>query len=90
MWRSDRRRCWGAVADQSVGLAAARAAKRRHSARLLATPDVVGHGITIGADGAPEIVVYLAAENAATRRRIPSTLNGIQTRTVVTGRFEAY
>jgi hypothetical protein len=79
-----------AGAGQSVDLEAARAAKRRHSAQLLAIPDVVGHGVTVGADGTAEIVVYLTTESAKARRRLPSSLDGVRTRAVVTGRFEAY
>jgi hypothetical protein len=66
------------------------AAKRRSSERLLALPDVVGHGIGLSAAGEPVIEVYLGRENAESRARIPAALDGIPVRVVVTGRFVAY
>lgn len=63
--------------------------KARHSARLLAIPGVVGHGVGISG-GQPVIEVYLANENAEARAQIPAALDGVPVRVVVTGEFVAY
>jgi hypothetical protein len=73
-----------------LGIATAKAIKDRHSANLFAIDDVVGHGVGIGASGEPVIEVYLGRGNAAARRRIPRSIEGVAVRVEVTGPFVAY
>ena len=71
------------------GLARASAVKKRNSARLFAVPDVVGHGVSLDANGNVIIKVFLARENADAGARIPAALENVPVRVEVTGPFEA-
>ncbi|UCE62129.1 MAG: hypothetical protein JSU63_10545 [Phycisphaerales bacterium] len=71
------------------GLARASAVKKRNSARLFAIPDVVGHGISLDANGNVIIKVFLARESADVRAQIPAALENVPVRVEVTGPFEA-
>ncbi len=78
------------AADRLVTSSQAGAIKRRHSAELLAIPDVVGHGISLSANGTPVIVVYLSRESAAARAQIQPAIDGVPTRIKLTGPFTAF
>jgi len=79
----------GPVDPISSTPAHARDVQRRNSTRLFSIPDIVGHGLGRGADGAPVIEVYLARRSDAARAAIPRTLEGVAVRATVTGRFVA-
>ncbi|SHO49500.1 carboxypeptidase regulatory-like domain-containing protein [Desulfopila aestuarii] len=64
--------------------------KSRHSNELLSIPGIIGHGISRSADGRPVIEIYLENENAETRARIPSNLENVPVRVLVTGPFTAF
>ena len=59
-----------------------------HTDALLAVPGVVGTAVG-RCDGVPCICVFLAAESAAARRRIPAHLEGYAVRVEVTGPIRA-
>jgi hypothetical protein len=69
-------------------LAAVAAVQARNSERLLALPEVVGHGIGFDEAGRPLIELYVAGPRRATS--IPSQVEGVPVRTVVTGTITAY
>ena len=74
-----------------VGLEIAGDVKDRHSNELFTLPGVVGHGVGLDADGDSVIEVYV--ENASRRaagRPIPSEIEGIPVRIVVTGPIRAF
>jgi len=72
-----------------VSFERASAVKSLNSKRLFAIADVVGHGISMDANGAPVIEVYLAKENPNARTHIPANLEGVAVRVLVTGPFTA-
>ena len=71
-----------------TSVAAVAAIKARNSDRLMALPEVVGHGIGFDDAGRPVIELYLQTGRRATS--IPSEVEGVQVRTVVTGPIRAY
>ena len=74
-----------------LGLEIAGDVKDRHSNELFAVRGVVGHGVGLDADGDSVIEVYV--ENASRRaagRPIPSEIEGIPVRIVVTGPIHAF
>lgn len=78
-------------AEIPLGLQIAMDVKARNSDRLYAIEGVVGHSVSIGADGNPEILVY--SSDVARRglgQSIPTELEGIQVRVVETGPIVAY
>ncbi|MDP5292966.1 hypothetical protein Q9290_11805 [Oceanimonas sp. CHS3-5] len=73
-------------------IANASAVALRHSAALLATPGVYGHGIGLNTQGDPVIRVYTdkAARRPASGTGIPAALDGVAVMTVPTGPIRAY
>ncbi|MBI5385026.1 MAG: hypothetical protein HZA90_10110 [Verrucomicrobia bacterium] len=69
-------------------LATAKAAKERHSQALLDTPGVHGHGVGHSPGGQPVIEVYVEDEPA--KGRVPSQLDGVPVRVIVTGPIVAF
>ena len=74
----------GDCPDSGVTTTAA-AAKGRHQEALLQVPGVVGVGVGRGG----QVEIYLANDNAQSRARIPSHVDGVPVRIVVTGEFHA-
>jgi len=64
--------------------------KARHEDELFAVEGVVGVGLGRGADGSPQIEVFLDSDRPDSRRRIPHEVEDVSTETVVTGPFTAY
>lgn len=75
----------GAPADLDV----ARQVLASHSEEIFALPDVVGHGVGVNASGNAVIEIYVAkaAQRAA---GIPTQIQGIPVRVVVTGPIRAF
>lgn len=74
----------------AVGLQIASDVKARHRDSLFALPGVVGTGVSVDDAGNPVIEVYLDRAARDVQRPIPSELDGIPVRTVVTGPITAY
>ena len=74
----------------AAAMSAARAAQSSHTARLMATPGVVGTGIGRDASGAPILEIYVESEADAARLALPSALDGVPTRVIPTGKFVAF
>lgn len=74
----------GQVQERDVGRALE--AQQRHGPALLAIPGVVGHGVGLGANGEPAVLVFTLRPGAS---GIPDRLDGVATRTVTSGRFVA-
>ena len=62
--------------------------KKRHEARLMRTPGVVGVGIS-RSGGKPVIRVYVAQDSAKVRKAVPEALEDVPVEIVVSGPFEA-
>ena len=62
--------------------------KRRRQGELLRIGGVVGIGLGTK-DGEECINVYVEEDSTAVRAAVPSSLDGVATRIVVTGKFEA-
>ena len=71
-----------------TSVASVAAIKARNGDRLMALPEVVGHGIGFDDAGQPVIELYLQTGRRATS--IPSDVEGVPVRTVVTGPIRAY
>lgn len=69
-------------------MAKAEEVKRRRQQDLLRIGGVVGVGLGT-MDGAECINVYVEEDSAAVRDAVPVTLDGIATKIVVTGKFQA-
>ncbi len=74
----------------AVGLQIASDVKARHRDSLFALPGVVGTGVSVDDAGNPVIEVYLDRAARDVQRPIPSELDGIPVRTVVSGPITAY
>jgi hypothetical protein len=72
-----------AAVGRQDDLGPARAAKARHTDRLLADRDLLGTAVGRLADGRPEITVF--ARNASVAARVPRQLDGIPVVVEVTG-----
>ncbi|MBI4557731.1 MAG: hypothetical protein HY706_09115 [Candidatus Hydrogenedentes bacterium] len=79
-----------AASSSSPEVVAASSVKGRHSAKLFAVPGVVGHGVSVGANGKPVIEVYLEQDSASSRVQIPAALENVPVKIEVTGPFEAF
>jgi len=55
-----------------------------------AIADVVGTGVGLSETGQPVIEIYLKEDSAKARARIPTALDNVPVRVVVTGPFEAF
>ena len=69
-------------------MASARDVKRRHEARLLGTPGVIGVGLGTRETG-ETIVVYVERVTRRIRQAVPPRLEGVDVELVAVGRFEA-
>lgn len=78
----------GASSSISNALTRAVKVKANHSARLMSIPGVVGHGVGLSASGEAEIQVYVV--NAAAGTAVPSHVDNLPVRVVVTGEFVAF
>jgi len=74
---------------QATGLQIAAQVRDRHEPTLRANPDVVGTGLSLDENGDPEIQVYTRGARRLVGQSIPSTLEGVKVRVVVTGEFKA-
>ena len=61
------------------------AVQDRHTPKLMEDPLVVGTATGLGDDGEPAIIVYLESEQGG--KRVPESIEGIQVRTVVSGKI---
>jgi hypothetical protein len=71
-----------------AALQTARNVNARHSESLFSIPGVVGHGVGLNKNGKPSIHVFLESENA--KPNVPTSLDNVPVRVVVTGPFTAY
>ena len=71
------------------GLDIAAEARDRHRDSLMANPDVVGTGLSVDRNGAPVIQVYTKGAARSVDHPIPSLLDGVKVKVVVTGEFKA-
>jgi hypothetical protein len=63
------------------------AIQNRHSKRLMAEPEIVGMGTTVGDEGIPSILVLLKSERG--RSSVPKSLDGTPVTVMVTGPIKA-
>jgi len=77
-------------APDVAAMSAARAARSSSQASLMATPGVVGTGIGRDASGAPTLEIYVESAAEAARLVLPSSLQGVPTRVIPTGKFVAF
>ncbi len=62
--------------------------KKRHEARLMKTPGVVGVGI--GRSGGRTVIrVYVEKDSPKVRKAVPQSLDDVPVEVVVSGRFRA-
>ena len=71
---------------QELDIRPALEAQARHGDQLMAISGVVGHAVGLGANGEPTVVVFTLQPGT---RGIPDRVDGIPTRTVVSGMFVA-
>jgi hypothetical protein len=64
--------------------------KNHHKDKIFRVDDVVGVGVGLGQQDQPVIEVYLKKDSGQARAQIPSTLEDVPVRVVVTGTFEAF
>ena len=69
--------------NQTVGV------KERHKGALLQVPGGVGVGVGVGDGPGESIDVYVAHDDAESRRRIPAVLENVPVRVIVGGEFRA-
>lgn len=69
-------------------MASAEAVRKRHEARLLSTPGVVGVGIG-EAGGKSVIRVYVSRDTLKIRKALPETLEDVPVEIVVSGPIRA-
>ena len=74
--------------SQKVSVAHALQVKQQHGRSLLNLPGVVGHGVGLSNHGQAVIEVYVENERAA--RGVPSSLDGVPVKVLVTGEFVAF
>ncbi len=82
----------GQNSDISVpaGLEIASEVKARHREELFSIPGVIGTGVSVDENGEPVIEVYLLSTARDVEHPIPTELEGIAVRVVVTGTIRAY
>ncbi len=75
-----------------AGIAIATDVKERHSTALFGVPGVVGHGVGFSEidPEAPVIQVYVVRATEKVRQALPTELEGIPVKIVVTGRLVAF
>ncbi len=62
--------------------------KKRHEARLMRTPGVVGVGI--GRSGGRTVIrVYVEKDSPKVRKAVPQSLDDVPVEVIVSGRFKA-
>ena len=71
---------------QELDIRPALEAQERHGDRLLAISGVVGHGVGVGTNGEPTVVVFTLRPGTS---GIPDRVDGVPTRTVASGMFVA-
>ena len=71
---------------QELDIRPALEAQARHGDELMAISGVVGHGVGLGANGQPTVVVFTLLPGTS---GIPDRVDGVPTRTVVSGMFVA-
>ena len=71
-----------------MDMASVEEVKKRHEARLLKTPGVVGVGIG-RSGGKPVIRVYVAKDSPKVRKAVPDALEDVPVEIVVSGPFKA-
>ena len=71
---------------QELDFTRALEAQQEHGARLMAIPGVVGHGVGLGENGEPAVLVFTLQPGTS---GVPDRLDGVATRTVISGRFSA-
>lgn len=72
------------------GLAVARDVATRHSDKIFAMPDVVGHGIGVDANGDAVIEIYVTTKARRGAGRHPSDIEGVPVHVIETGPIRAY
>jgi hypothetical protein len=80
----------GKPRSKSDAINHAMAVKNHHGDKIFQVDGVVGMGIGRGEKGQPAIEVYLKEDSAQARSKIPSVLEDVPVRVVVTGPFEAF
>ncbi len=73
-----------------AGLEFASEVRARHADELLERRGVMGTGLSIDENGDPVIEVYVKSATAEAGRPIPSDLDGIAVRVIVTGQIRAF
>jgi hypothetical protein len=71
------------------GLDFAAEVRDRHEPDLMGNPDVVGTGLSLNENGDPVIQVYTRGSRRLVGQSIPSELEGVKVRVIVTGEFRA-
>lgn len=79
----------GPKSQVAGGLEIAAQVRDRHESVLRANPDVVGTGVSVDENGAPEIQIYTRGARRLVGQAIPASVEGINVRVVVTGDFKA-
>jgi hypothetical protein len=72
------------------GLTVARDVAARHSARIFALPDVVGHGVGADENGDAVIEIYVKTKGRQGAGRHPSDIEGVPVKVIETGPIRAY
>jgi hypothetical protein len=72
------------------GLIKARDVAARHSDRIFALPDVVGHGVGADENGDAVIEVYVKTKGRQGAGRHPSDIEGVPVKVIETGPIRAY
>jgi hypothetical protein len=80
----------GRPRSNSSAISHAIVVKNRHKDKIFQVDGVVGTGVGPGEKEQPAIEVYLKEDSAQVRARIPSVLEDVPVRVVVTGSFEAF
>jgi hypothetical protein len=76
------------AASHGVPMASVEEVKKRHEARLMKTPGVVGVGI--GRSGGKTVIrVYVAKDTPKVRKAVPEALEDVPIEIVVSGPFKA-
>jgi hypothetical protein len=68
----------------------ARDVAARHSARIFALPDVVGHGVGADENGDAVIEIYVKTKGRQGAGRHPSDIEGVPVKVIETGPIRAY
>jgi hypothetical protein len=80
----------GRPRSNSNTISHAMAVKNHHKDKIFQVDGVVGIGVGLDKKGQPAIEVYLKEDSGQSRARIPSVLEDVPVRVVVTGPFEAF